>query len=63
MLSALGRAPDFVMGNVLCALTSHFSGLGDEVVYYDRVKEALAQDANRGTSERVLMHREGLHKE
>ena len=51
------------MGNVLCALTSHFSGLGDEVVYYDRVKEALAQDANRGTSERVLMHREGLRKE
>lgn len=35
------------MGNVICAISSYLTGLGDERVYYDRIKDTFSQDPNR----------------
>ena len=35
------------MGNVICAISSLLSGLGDVNIYQDRIKDALSQDPDR----------------
>lgn len=42
----LNKTPDFVMGNVICAIQSILTGLGDCTVYLKRIEDTLAQDPN-----------------
>lgn len=42
----LEKNPDFVMGNVICAIQSMLTGLGDFDVYFNRITDTLSHDPN-----------------
>ena len=49
--------PDFVMGNVICCISSLLSGLGTPKVYFDRIEDALKSDPK----EKDFTHNEHLY--
>lgn len=51
------------MGNVICAIQSILTGLGEFDVYYKRIEDALAQDPNRMVVYTIVNTRERVYKE